>query len=352
MMRAFVIALRLELMSILRMRETYTFGILPAVLAVPVTAALVLVAMSFTSENTLAIPQDDPAGLDVERLLERQHDVVRTDDPRGLVESGAADIAVLYWSLRDNLDTAWLDVAVVRSPDSSLSDLEDALEDALEDQIDQQITEAGGVAIVDRKVARVIEASTPDDWEIDERQGFWIWFIVLTSYLGCFLIPVRTTVERLSGALEAMAVTATPVWVVYMARLLVTTPVVILIAATPVVVMWLLVNDIPGLPIQPLDAVETGFTILLINALFLVCGLVASSLYLGSYFILVMLPFMAIPVGWPVVQVPLLGLLCDAGWVFQSGRIAGTLMLVGLTLAFVGGLARGERVLPPGEGDE
>ncbi|NCG19414.1 MAG: hypothetical protein GWP91_10435, partial [Rhodobacterales bacterium] len=84
MMRAFVIALRLELLSILRMRETYTFGILPAVLAVPVTAALVLVAMSFTSENTLAIPQDDPAGLDVERLLERHHDVVRTDDPRGL----------------------------------------------------------------------------------------------------------------------------------------------------------------------------------------------------------------------------------------------------------------------------
>ncbi|NCG20207.1 MAG: hypothetical protein GWP91_14455, partial [Rhodobacterales bacterium] len=236
------------------------------------------------------------------------------------------------------------------------SDLEDALEDALKAQIDQQITEAGGVAIVDRKVARVIEASTADNWEIDGRQGFWIWFIVLTSYLGCFLIPVRTTVERLGGALEAMAVTATPVWVVYMARLLVTTPVVILIAATPVVVMWLLVNDIPGLPIQPLDAVETGGTILLINALFLVCGLVASSvrlsLYLGSYFILVMLPFMAIPVGWPVVQAPLLGLLCDAGWVFQSGRIAGTLMLVGLTLAFVGGLARDERVLPPGEGDE
>ena len=209
-----------------------------------------------------------------------------------------------------------------------------------------------------RIVARIRNGPKSIDLDLDLRQAVWLWFVFITSYLGCFLVPVRTTAERLSGALEALAVTATPVVILYAARLLVGTTFFLGLVLTPLLTLFLMGGPevAAEVDLRVFDAVEAGVTVLMFNAAYLVCGLAANSvrmaLYYGSYLVLFASPLFAVPIFYDLPQIPIIGFAEDAGIVWQLVRVGGTLAFTGGLMGVVHLLAQGERVLPPGEGDE
>lgn len=354
MIQVFWIALRTEIMSLLRMQETYTFGLLPALLVVPVGLGITVIGLSFFGDDTLAIPLEDPPGVDLQEVLEDDFDVLRVENPREAYESGKADAAVLTWSLRDPPVDAWLDAEVLAEEDGH-GEVRYALKKAMRAELDGRIEDAGGVGEEVRIVAKV-RTGESSDLDFDQRQAFWLWYVFMASYLGCFMIPVRTAAERLSGALESLAVTATPVVVLYTARLLVGTVFFLGLVMLPMFTLFLMGGDQIGGDVRALDIVEAAATVLLANGLYLVCGLTANSvrmaLYYGSYMILFISPVFAVPVMYDYPQIPFLGFAEDGGVGWQLLRIAGTLLATAGSLRVVHLLAQGERVLPPGEGDE
>ncbi len=355
-MATWLMALRLELLSLLRMREAYTFGVLPAVLVVPVSIAITMVVLSFMGQPTLAIPLEDPNGISLEEALAEDYEVMRVADPGEAVEQGTAETAILSWEAQEPPVDAWLMLEVRGTKAGALLS---HLDDALEDLVDEQIVEAGGQAHIDRVVAKTTKTITEihvSGGDLDARQGLWIAYTILACYLGCFLIPVRTTAERTSGALEALAVTATPVVALYGARLLISTSFFLFVTAIPGIILWLLVGNIESTDLRLGDIIEVSTVVLSFNAAFIVCGLLAGSvrisLYYASYLILFAMPGFFSTLFMEQPWIPLVGFVSDHGIGPQAVRIAATLAMTGLLLFAVHRLAQGERVLPPGEGDE
>lgn len=355
-MKTFLVVLRLEALSLLRTREVYTFGILPAVFLVPVGLGLGLgIASFFPGSDVLAIPVEDPDGIALTERLGR-FDLLRTDDPRGALEAGLADVAVVGWGASGE-EGAWVHARVLASAEGDEARLQTALSRHVAQQLDQRIVEAGGAGRRDRVPAVVLtprELGFPLD--LDLRQLLVISYTFVTAYLSCFLIPVRTAAERLSGVLEAMATTATPVGVVYTARALVSTVLFLVLGGIAPASVWLLVGPELQMDVRPLDLVEAGATLLLLSGLFLGCGLVANSvrtaLYVASYLILGALPLLGVSLFLELPQVPLLGFARE-GWLgWQLLRIAGTVALTVGCLVGVSWLASGDRVLPRGQGDD
>ena len=92
MIRTLAVVTRLELLTLLRTHETYTFGILPALVGPPLIFALSALVISFIGHPTLAVPLDDPPGLAVEEVLEDKWQVLRVEDPQAAFEAGDADL--------------------------------------------------------------------------------------------------------------------------------------------------------------------------------------------------------------------------------------------------------------------
>jgi len=347
--RAAWVVLRLELFSLLRVRETYTFALLPAALVVPLSLALAVLVLSFVGRAVVVIPEGDFAPVAVVEALEDEYTVRRVADPRATFALGEVESAVVAVHAGHPPR-----VEVLADDENGLRKLRSTLREGYTADLDARITEAGGKGKADRVLAEVTLASSAERGE-DLVQGMWSLFVVAGGYLGCFLLPVRTASDRLSGALEAMAVTATSMTWVFGARVLVCTAFVCLLTVLPQASLWVLVSRKVSLSIPVFDVVEAVLVLVLVNGWLVGCGLVANSvrmaLYYGSYFVMACMVPLAAPVflHWPLV--PVLG-LAEPGLGPQLFRIVLTVALIVATLAALGHLGSGERVLPPGEGDE
>lgn len=330
---------QLELLAVLRMRELHLFGVLPAALFVPVYAGLVVLVISLIPLPTLTLPTEDP-GLDVPFDAWQ---VERSDSPDG------DGLAVLDWRLDDGTLRA-----TVRSADSPDA-IEARLESAVLADLDRRIEEAGGSAPTDR---------LPTRWEAHRERPFPITaavlhgWVALGVYLGCFLVPSRTTEERLGGVLEAYAVTSTPLWALFTARWLVGTALCAAIVVLPVLMLVAIVPadlwspaDLPFRAFPEAVAVLGTYTAghVVVGAF---AGSTRTSLGYAS-----LLTFVALGVG--VVGTlgsfeawPLLGLGHDGTWAVLLWRIAGAFVLAFVGLGLVALRLRGEHVLPPGHSDE
>ena len=356
MIPAFAIALRIELIGLLRMRETYTFGLLPALLFVPVVLGFVVLVISFIGDPVLALPAEDPVGIALPEDALDDYVILRTDDPRGAYVSGEADVAVTTWALQTPPTDTWMTAEILAESEEDGDAARLALSLALRELLDERIEAAGGEPAQVRVVARVRTGEANEVFAHDFRQLMWSWCVFMAAYLGCFLVPVRTAVERMSGALEALAVTVTPVVVLYTARLLIGTAFFFGLVMLPAGTLWLMGGNEVEVDLRLLDIVEALVTLLLANAGFLVFGLLASSarmaLYSGSYAIVFLSPGFAVPFVTDLPWIPFLGFVEEVGGAPAQGvRIGATLLLTAACMGVVHWLAQGDRVLPPGEGD-
>jgi hypothetical protein len=336
--------LRHELLTLLRTRETYTFGVLPAVGLIPASLVVTLLVLSFRDFDVLAVPAD--LAVPVALVPEDGWEVREVDDPMAAFEAGEASAALLSVAP----DGQALAAEVVVRTESHADALRELLTEAAEDRFDDAVRQAGGDPQVDREVATVFVA---DDNPFEPGPTAAAGFLFFAGYLGCFLFPVRTHSERSHGVLESYAATATPVVWLYAARVLVGTVLVATIVLLPALMSVLIVDLTVPVP-DPLDAVEVGLALLFFDTLHVIAGLVATStrvaLYLSSYLVLGSALLFAPPsLGHGIDAAPLLGLVADDQ---QLVRLTGSVVLLGLAFLFLDRFARRERVLPPGEGDE
>ncbi|MEO0603457.1 MAG: hypothetical protein AAF211_18610, partial [Myxococcota bacterium] len=63
--------LRFEILTLLRTREAYTFGLLPAAFVLPVGLAVSLLVATFTlADGVVAVPLEEPAGFELVAALD------------------------------------------------------------------------------------------------------------------------------------------------------------------------------------------------------------------------------------------------------------------------------------------
>lgn len=370
-----IAALRFEIVSLLRTRETYTIFLLPAALCLPLFAAVFMFYESLSRPLTLALPVSDPAGMLIGDTLEEAYALLRSDDPAGAFERGAADIAITSWetaAVHVPFDSwyvieppvrPWLAAEGLWHNDNDYKRLRLWLDAALRREIDIALPDTE--AIEKHRWVAVIyedkEISTRVVLPYDYRRATVIGGVFFLLYGGLLLIPAKTTSERLSGALEAMAVTATPIIALYAARIIVCTLLLLLIGALPIGMLLLLIGGSPLASESPLASVNTldvleGVTAgVLFNTWFVFCGLLAASVRLSvsfaSYLLMLVATVLLLALFSGVPQVPLFGMAMPGGEL-QLIRIALSVLWIAASLLVLASLARRERMLPPALGGE
>ncbi|MEQ1569362.1 MAG: hypothetical protein ABMA64_27240 [Myxococcota bacterium] len=360
MIEAARVAVRTELLTVLRTRELYLLVALPAAVGMPLLVTAVVLVMSWFGRPVVAVPLGAP--------LEPMYgfELARVADPAAALAEGSADLAVTRlevaalevprdtWSPVPRATPPWWTVDLAWADPGSGPRLTQLVERGARDALATEIRDRGGSVGATRDVARRSreEAAEVSEPPIDLARVLLAVLVVLGNYGGCLLVPRRTFSERESGVLEAFAAARTPVMVHLCARIGVSVAVTCAVLALPVFAVGLLPGVSAGLRV--LDGVEVVAIVGAMTVGFVGAGLVAgssrSAMSLASNLYLVMFLSFAAGFLWVVPWVPVLG--TPSGATGQVARVVSTLVVGLVALAGLARLARGDHLLPPGAGAE
>lgn len=342
-MRAFAAVLRLEALRLLRTRETWSFFLVPAMVAVPLTLLVAtMVASMLRGHAVVALPADTPEDLLpalVDALADADLDAVVAADPAAAREAGEADAAVLAWepgegiaAARDFAETAapWRWRAVAVGPEEIRGAVEQALRVAGNAPLEHWIAVEGADPEAVLRPARVASLGIPAEGGHLRPAFVMAYALFVLGATAYFLLTFSIVADRADGTAEALA--ATPLrrlaWLV--ARILVLE--LLELAGAVVVVGWALVL----VGVAPPAAASLGWLARLASALFVVqvpyaaIGLAAPSVKtaynLGS------LPALATLALLPASRSPLPPWVPVAG-ALHAGGVGPTLVAVAVDLA-------------------
>lgn len=343
MIRAFLAALRFEGVTLLRTRETHTFGLIPGLVGFPVLVFATVGIVLLRPEPVVAVPPGFSLAAG-DGLVARE-----VADPLAAFAAGEVDLAIASAEGAD--DGTWRVEARWRD-EAGRAALATAVNRGARERLDERVVAAGGAVGHHRKVART-GAGSRSEPAPDLARPLAMIFTVAAVYLSCYLVPVRGASERAGGVLEALAVTPTPPWVVGAARLLVVTAFGLSVPSLAGLSMLVMVG--PTLPVPPpASLVEVAATTLFANAVFLAIGATADSsrhaFGWANSAMLVGMGGFAEAFFRPVPWVPVLGF--GAGDEVALGvRLAAlALCLVGVGAGTARLLRRDGAVLPPSGG--
>jgi hypothetical protein len=342
--RAWLAVVRFEAVTLLRMRETYTFGLVPGLVGFPLLVVGMVGVILLKPTPTVAVPFDAPLPLS-KRVTERA-----VSDPEGAFARGEVDLAVL--SATEAPDGSWTVQARWRD-DAGRERLASALDEGVLAAFDRRVVAAGGAVAGSRKVARLDRASAASPRPAEDLgRPFALLYTFAAVYLSCYLVPVRVASERAAGVLEALAVCPTPLWVVGSARLVVVAALGLTVPALAASSLVLIAGPIAPAPTAGTVA-EVVATTLLVDALFLAIGAAAGSartaLGWASSALLVCLGGATVALTAPLPWLPILGFGAgDAPHLAArlAGLVAGLVVVGGGTAWWL----RADAVLPPAGG--
>jgi len=360
-MRALGVLVRVELLRLLRTREVHLFLLLPALLGVPLVAAIALVVSSWAGGSVaVAVPADLPAHLHLhESLVQEQVRVVVTEDPGEAYAQGRVDVAVLGWLEGDGVGgragTAYeTRFVAVGHQERAREALRGAVRRTNRKHVEERMVATGA----DPELFHLWWSTVPVEGPSGPGGRF---HAAVAAYLAFLLglvsyqvVPIGVVSDRLEGIAEAFGATPAPRTALLLSRLIAVTAVELLALGLLLVSAWALLSSLADVPLPTPEALARAVAALaLINALYLLPGVRARSareaLNLSSVTLLATGALLGGGLMGLPAWVPLAGVASAAagpeGWVAVGATGLAAVVVLALAVA----LTSADSLLPPSQ---